>query len=63
MSELDTEIGQTPLTGPVQPQYPPPPPPPPAYMPPMQAAQPKTSGLAIASLVLGLLWMYGLGSV
>ena len=26
-------------------------------------AQPKTSGLAIASLVLGILWLYGVGSV
>jgi Domain of unknown function (DUF4190) len=31
--------------------------------PPMVVAQPKTSGLAIASLVLGILWIYGLGSV
>ena len=53
---------------PAIPQQPPPPPPPVVVQAPppvvMQVQQtPKTSGLAIASLVLGLLWIYGLGSL
>ena len=35
--------------------------PPPAYPPPIAA--PKTNGLAIASLVLGILWLYWVGSI
>ena len=45
---------------PVQPMYPPPVLP---QYPPQYAPQPGTSGLAIASLVLGILWIYGIGSV
>jgi hypothetical protein len=45
--------------------YPPPAYPPPAYQPPYQPAPPSksTNGLAIASLVLGVLWIWGLGSI
>ena len=54
-----------------QPQYPqtqPPqyPPPPGQYPPPQYGAppfQPKTNGLAVASLVLGILWVCSLGSI
>ncbi len=35
-------------------------PPPP---PPMMLAQPKTNGLAVASMVLGIVWVYWIGSV
>ena len=44
---------------PVPPPYAPPPPSPTPQVPVL----PKTSGLAIASLVLGVFWLYGLGSV
>lgn len=40
--------------------YPPPGYPPPGYYPVVQRA---TNGLAVASLVLGILWLYWLGSV
>jgi len=54
--------GQVPWPGPYPPlgQYPPPYPPPypyPAY------ATPGTNGLAIAALVLGILWLYWVGSI
>lgn len=41
---------------------PPPPqgPPAPVYVP---LAQPRTNGMAIASMVLGILWLYGIGSI
>lgn len=64
MTDVHMEAGQAqPHQG-----YPPPPPPQPYayYAPPPPAApvaQPKTSGMAIASLVLSLLWIYGIGSV
>jgi Domain of unknown function (DUF4190) len=50
------------------PQYPPPPPyaPPPApygYPPPAYAPQSRTSGFSIAALVLGILWLYWVGSI
>ncbi len=44
----------------------PPPPPPPYVPPPMQpiiVATARTNGMAIASLVLGILWLWGLGSL
>jgi hypothetical protein len=47
-----------------QPPLPPPPPqpaqyPPPGYYPP----PPGTNGLAIASMVLGIIWLYWIGSI
>ncbi len=52
---------------------PPPPPPPPGYAPPYQPASGywpsppvvsrTTNGFAVASLVLGILWIWGLGSL
>lgn len=47
-------------------QTPPPPPPPyqqPYGQPPYYAAPPGTNGLAIASMVLGIIWLYWLGSI
>ena len=38
------------------------PPPPPQTMF-VQAARPRTNGMAIASMVLGIVWMYGVGSI
>ncbi len=38
----------------------PPPPPPAAYAPPPPT---RTNGMAIAALVLGIVWVYGVGSV
>lgn len=52
-----------------QPPPPPPPPPPPqyppaGYPPPGYYPQaPGTNGLAIASLVLGIIWIYWIGSI
>lgn len=47
-----------------QPAYPPPPPQPAPYQQPYQApATPKVDGLAIASMVLGILWLYWVGSL
>ena len=46
-----------------QPAYPPPPPQPAPYQQPYPApAAPKVDGLAIASMVLGILWLYWIGS-
>jgi len=47
---------------------PPPPPPPPPHQPPYQQpyqapATPTVDGLAIASLVLGIIWIYWIGSI
>lgn len=49
---------------------PPPPPPPPVWRPPPSLpvstdpwTRPRTSGLAVASLVLGILWLFWLGSI
>jgi hypothetical protein len=35
----------------------------PPYAPPVAPATPKTSGLAVAALVLGIVWIYWIGSV
>lgn len=47
-------------------RYPPPPYPPgyasPGYMPPVPMA-PSTNGFSIASLVLGIVWVFGIGSI
>lgn len=70
MSDYNATGQAPPVVEQAQPQAPPPPPSPPlapVYSSPVPmappAVQPKTSGLAIASLVLSLLWIYGLGSV
>lgn len=54
-----TEIPQQPQPYPPQP-YPPGYPPPGYYVP---AVQQRTNGLAIASLVLGIVWIYWIGSI
>jgi len=52
------QAGQAPWPGPYAPPYPPP------YPYPYAAyASPGTNGLAIAALVLGILWVYWVGSI
>lgn len=53
-------------TPPAYPAYPPPYgyyPPPPGYPPPGWAVPRPTNGLAIASMILGILWIYWIGSI
>lgn len=45
------------------PQYPTDPPPPHGSPPPQQYVQQRTNGFAVASLVLGILWLFWVGSI
>lgn len=60
----DLPPGPYPPPPPPGPSQYPPPPPPGYYPPPYPYAQPvRTSGMAIASLVLGIVWVYWITSV
>ncbi len=66
--EAGTEPNVSPASGVADPRYPPPPDQRARYTPSYQqggypAPLPGTNGLAIVSLVLGILWIYGLGSI
>lgn len=47
----------------IPPQYPTDPPPPHGSPPPQQYVQQRTNGFAVAALVLGILWLFWVGSI
>jgi Domain of unknown function (DUF4190) len=67
----DFRTGTIPPGGPATPANPPPPGTPAQWAPPspqvqpvyVQSPAPKTNGLAIASLILGIVWLYWIGSI